>query len=259
MRVVLVSVAAISVAACGGGSSGGISPPDMVRDAELGGFWVGFATYADQTSEEMVGISTADGRFVLITIDTFGPDTFGQYIGNATADGSIVSGNGRAYAPPGRAWASGATVLDFTLTAEINEFSAVTGSWETSSGDVGEFSLDYDADYERDSSLTLVEGVWQVYDAMLNPTLTLTVEADGSFTGQNVVGCQSIGQVSIIDSAFNVYGWDVTIGNCPIAGDYTGLASLGDVDTGDPANSENNALLVSISNDVRALLLPLER
>jgi len=43
------------------------------------------------------------------------------------------------------------------------------------------------------------------------------------------------------------------------AGDYTGLAIMADIDTGDPANSQNHAILVSISNKERALLLALER
>jgi len=46
---------------------------------------------------------------------------------------------------------------------------------------------------------------------------------------------------------------------CPVAGDYSGLASLADVDTGDPNNSGKAAILVSMSNDQRAILLALER
>jgi len=228
-------------------------------DADLGGIWFGTLTYGDQSFDDLVGLTTADGRFTLISLDTFGPDTFGQYIGTATVDGANVTGSGRAYAALGATWNNGSTVLDTTIAAVIDERSSMSGTWETSSGDAGSFELQYDPEYERDSSLALLEGVWYVHDALLTPTLTVTVETSGSFTAQSSLGCQSRGQISIINAAYNIYGWDVTISNCAIAGDYSGFAVLGDVDTGDPANSQNNALLVSISNDQRAILLPLER
>lgn len=135
----------------------------------------------------------------------------------------------------------------------------MSGTWENNIGESGSFDFDDDPEYERDSSLTLTEGVWFVYDAMQNPSVTFTVDADGSFSGQSVTGCQSLGQVAIIDAGFNVYDWSVTISGCAIAGDCTGFAVMGDVDTGDPANSQNNFLAVSISNAQLALLLPLER
>jgi hypothetical protein len=105
------------------------------------------------------------------------------------------------------------------------------------------------------------EGTWFVYDDTLNPTLTMAIDTGGAFTAQASSGCQSLGQVSIIDAAYNVYAWDVTIsgGGCLIAGDYSGLAFLADIDTGDPNNSQNNGILVSASNDQRAILLALDR
>ena len=260
MRVLLLSLFFLFVSACGGGGGGSttsvMSPP---VDADPGGLWLGTVTYDDQTFEELVGITTSDGRFTLISLDTFGPDTFGQYIGMLTVNGTDVTGSGSAYAAAGATWDNGSTVLDISITAVINEQTTMSGSWTASSGETGSFELDYDADYERDSSLVLLEGFWYVYDDILNPVLTLTVDAGGAFTAQNNLGCQSLGQISIIDASFNVYGWGVAISNCIIAGDYSGFAVLGDLDTGDPANSQNNVVLVSMSNDLRALLLPLER
>lgn len=261
MRASYYTLVFLSISACGGGGSAPapIVPTPPPADADPGGFWLGSLTNADQTFEELVAITTSDGRFILVSIDTFGPDTVGQYVGTATIDGSNVIGSGSAYAAPGTTWSDGSAVLDLTLTAVIDERTSMSGSWETSAGDVIDFELDYDADYERASSLTLLEGVWYVYDDVLNPTLTLTVDPGGLFLAQSTLGCQSLGQASIIDAAYNIYGWDVTISGCPIAGNYSGLAAIGDIDTGDPANSQNNAVLVSISNDQRAILLPLER
>jgi hypothetical protein len=98
-----------------------------------------------------------------------------------------------------------------------------------------------------------VSGTWTVYDDNLNPFATFTIEADGRFFGQNVLGCTSLGQVSLIDQQFNVYDVESTISGCPIAGDYAGLATLGEL------VNPNDVLLASLSNDQRALLLAMER
>jgi hypothetical protein len=42
----------------------------------------------------------------------------------------------------------------------------------------------------------------------------LSIEQDGRFLGQNVNGCQSTGQVAVIDARYNVYAWDATLVNC---------------------------------------------
>lgn len=258
MRNCAATIVFLLIAACGGGGYGGeptiSQPPPPVSDADPGGLWSGSLVYEDMTSEELVGISTSDGRFTFISIDTFGPDTVAQYVGTSTTDGSNVSGSGRAFAPPGSTWSNGSGSVDFTVTAEIVERTTMSGTWQNSIGESGSFDLAYDTEYERDSSLTLLEGVWFVYDEMRNANITFTVDADGSFSGQSNMGCQSLGQVAIIDADFNVFDWTVTISGCAIAGDYTGFAVVGDVDTG-----QNNFVLVSISNDLRAFLLPLER
>lgn len=261
MRKLISVLTLLSIAACGGSSGGGpiMSPPPVVVDANPVGFWTGTLENEDATFEELVGISTLDGRIRFISIDTFGPDTFAQYIGDLTIDGSDVVGIGQAFAQPGSTWSNGASVVEFSLTGIIDEQNIFSGSWENSIGETVTFDLDYDPAVERTSSIALLQGVWYVYDDMLNPTLTLTIQADGSFSGQNDVGCHSIGQVSIIDSDWNIYAWSVVISGCAIMGNYSGLAVLGDIDTGDPANSQDNFLLVSMNNLQRALLLPLER
>lgn len=265
MRILCAGLALVFVAACSGGGGGGGSvnnPPPVtppITDADPGGLWSGTASYADITFEELIAITTSDGRFALLSLETFGPDTVGQYIGTASVAGSELTGAGSAYAAAGSTWDDGSTVLDISITATISERNTMAGSWTTSSGETVSFELDYDSSYEKDSSLALVEGTWYVYDDILNPTLTLTVDPGGAFSAQNVQGCQSLGRASIIDAAFSVYDWAVTISGCGIAGDYVGVAVLGDVETDDPANSENNIILVSMSNDQRALLLPLER
>lgn len=259
MRALNLTLLLLVLSACGGGGSvtAPVNPPPV--DADPGGLWLGTVTYDDETSEDLVAITTSTGRFTLISVDSFGPDTVGQYIGTLMVDGNNVTGTGSAYAPAGATWDDGSSVMDISINAVIDEQATMSGTWSADSGDAGSFELEYDSEYEKNSSLSIIDGVWYVYDDTLNAELTLTVETGGAFAGQGNNGCQSTGLVSIIDAAFNVYGWDVTISNCPIAGDYTGFAVLGDIDTGDPATSQNNVALVSISNDQRALMLPLER
>jgi hypothetical protein len=266
MRNLISALAFLCVAACGGGSSTPSTPvtpplPPPVSDADPGGLWFGLLTNDDQTFEELVAITTSDGRFAFISLDTFGPDTIGQYFGTATVVGADVTGTGSAYASFGSTWSDGSVVHEITLAGILSERSSMSGTWVNSSGETVVYELDYDALHEKDSSLALLEGVWFVYDDTLNPTLTMTIDAAGAFSAQASSGCQSLGQVSIIDAQNNVYGWDVAISGigCPVAGDYSGLAFLADVDTGDPNNSQDNAILVSMSNDQRAILLALER
>ncbi len=237
----------ILMSSCGGGSGDGgqVIPGDQ----DLGGFWSGSLTIDGQPgTQELVGISTDDGRFRFISVDTEA-----QFVGTARADGTSVTGSGTAYAPVGFTWRDGSIVTTVTMTATIAERDSFAGSWSSGTGESGTFDFAYDPEYEKDSSLGLLNGVWIVYDDNLNPFATFTIEQDGRFTAQNAAGCTSSGRISIIDSRSNVYDIQSTIVGCDIAGDYTGLGALGDL------VSPNDVFLFSVSNPSRALLLGLER
>jgi hypothetical protein len=267
MRLIPVISILLSLTACGGGgssSNGGGNPintvpPSTPADADFGGLWSGTFAHADQTFEDIVALTAADGSFVFVSLDTFGPGTYGQYSGTASIDVGQVTGTGQAYAAAGSTWSDGSSVAAVALTADVVEHSSMTGSLNAGAATSGTFELEYDPNYERASSLDLLTGVWYVYNDLLNPIATFTFEPDGSFLGQSVSGCQSSGSASIIDATRNLYAWDVTIINCPIAGTYAGLGALGDAPTDDPATSQNNVFVVAMSNGVRANLLPLER
>lgn len=233
--------------ACGGGGSDGGSV--VPRNQTFGGLWVGTLSIDGiPGSQELVGISTDDGRFQFLSVDTLG-----QFAGTARVTGGSVSGSGKGFAPPGTTWRDGTTVTNVTFTGVLVERRTFEGSWSTGTGESGSFDLAYDAEYEKDSSLSLVAGVWTVYDDNLNPFATFTVDADGRFSGSNQAGCNSVGRISIIDSRFDVYDFESVVAGCPIAGEYKGLALLTDLD------EPNDALLALVNNDQRALLLALER
>ena len=76
---------------------------------------------------------------------------------------------------------------------------------------------------------------------------------DGSFVGQNTLGCNSIGQFAIIDAGFNLYEVQSTISDCAQAGDYIGLAFLGDLLV------PNDTLILANDNGSRAFLTGFEK
>ncbi len=70
--------------------------------------------------------------------------------------------------------------------------------------------------------------------------------------------CTSNATVTQVDSGFNVFMWEATITTtdqveCPVAGNYAGLAALGDSE--DMVGPLNDSLVVLLSNDVRGLAL----
>jgi hypothetical protein len=242
----LTALLTVSGGCGGGGSDGGSVVP---RQQTFGGLWVGTLSIdGSPGSQELIGISVDDGRFQFLSVDTLG-----QFAGTARLSGGSVSGSGKGFAPPGTTWRDGTTVTNVTFSGVLDERRTFEGSWSTSTGESGSFDLAYDPDYEKDSSLSLVAGVWTVYDDNLNPFATFTVDADGRFSGSNQAGCNSMGRISIIDSRFAVYDFESVVAGCPIAGDYAGLALLADLD------NPNDAILALVNNDERALLLALER
>jgi hypothetical protein len=243
-RVAMVAV----LASCGGGGGDGGGGGTTVDEAP-GGLWSGTLVIDGQAGrQDLVGISTDDGRFRFISVDTEG-----QFSGMVAVAGTRVTGSGKAFAPPGFTWRDGSTVATLTMTGTLRERRSMEGAWTSATGESGTFALAYDPDYEKDSSLALLVGVWTVYDDNLNPFATFTIEADGQFSGQNAAGCTSVGRISIIDPAFDVYGIASSISNCAIAGDYEGLGVLGSI------ASPDDVFLFSVNNDTRALLLGLER
>ncbi|MDH5344702.1 MAG: hypothetical protein OEW59_02980 [Gammaproteobacteria bacterium] len=247
--------ALLTFAACGGGSSSTPPPPSPpppppppVNEA-MGGFWAGVLTFdMTQTSELFVGLVSEDGRFSFISAES---DI--QFTGSQQVDVAHVVGSGLGYADPGATWLDMTPVTAVSTDGTVDERNTYSGIWSTASGESGSFDFFYDQEYERDSSLALLEGAWTAYDDMGVPVATFTIDAGGAFNGQNVNGCVSSGTFSIIDPNYNAYSVDSTISNCFIAGDYFGLAAVGDI------SAVNDAIILTISNDDRAIVLGLEK
>jgi hypothetical protein len=95
-------------------------------------------------------------------------------------------------------------------------------------GETGEYYAQYDAAiYEQPSSLAAVSGRWTIRNLSGAATGTLTVNANGSFSGSDDLGCGYSATISIIDSRYSAYRINLSVMNCgPANGAYEGLAGL---------------------------------
>lgn len=253
-----MAFACLAMAACSGGGGGAPAspssspppnPPVPPAEPSPGGLWAGVISFdGSQTSELFVALSTDDGRFRFISAESNV-----HFIGTQVVDVNRIVGAGLGFADTGSTWQDSSAVTDTTTDATLIEKDSFSGSWNTASGESGVFDFFYDAEYERASSLSVLEGLWTAYDGFGSPSATFSIDAQGQFTGQNASGCTSTGQISIIDDRYNLYDVASTISNCFIAGDYTGMAAVGDL------VSTNDAIVLSISNSARAILLGLEK
>lgn len=253
-QVLLPLLAYALLPSCGGGSPTPAiqSPPPSSQPppaALKGGFWAGVLTFEnDQTSEIFVGLLTEDGRFRFLSAESFT-----HFVGTQQVDAGHAVGSGLGYSDTGASWLDGSSVVPLSTDATLVERDNFTGIWSTSSGESGNFELFYDAEYERPSSLPLLEGVWTAYDENGNPDATFSIDDAGQFNGQNASGCTSVGSISIIDARYNLFDVNSTIANCSIAGDYSGLAALGDL------VASNDAMILTVGNTTRGIVLGLQR
>lgn len=242
------------VGGCSGGSGGSPAPaplpPPPPADALPGGHWVGTVTNEfNAVTEEYVALVDENGRFRFVSVDSAV-----QMSGNFAVVGNDLAGDGTAFADAGVFWLDASSATAVTMEGTIAERSEMSGTWTTVAGEFGSFEFFYDPTfYERASPVALLAGSWIAYDESLNPEATFTIAADGSFTAQNTSGCNSTGQFAEIDPDFNLYEMQSVIADCPLAGDYVGLAFLGDL------LAPNDVLVFAFDNGSRAYVVGLER
>jgi len=247
---------ALALTGCGGGSSGDSPPPNppppppAPTDALPGGHWFGTVTNdLHAVTEEYIAMVDENGRFRFVSVDSAV-----QMSGNFAIAGDTLTGDGTAFADAGVVWLDSTSATPVTIEGTISSRSEMSGTWTTVAGELGTFEFFYDPTfYERASPLNLLAGSWIAYDENLNPQVTFTIAADGSFVGQNTLGCNSMGQFTVIDADFNLYEVQSTITDCALAGEYIGLAFLGDL------LAPNDVLILANDNGSRAFLTGFER
>lgn len=251
-RAVFLLACFLVAAACGGGSGGAAAPPVVTPPLPaapvLGGFWVG-EIFFDATADTDVCVGmmaeTREFRFVCALSPV-------QFVGTLSTGFGGVTGTGLALSTD--AFLDGSFTSPLNVEGTLTEQSSLTGTWTTASpGDSGTYSFAYDTEYERDSSLALLEGSWIGLDDLGNPNTSFTIDNAGQFVAQNTNGCTSSGSFTISDSRYNVYQVDSTIVGCPISGRYSGLAAIGD------NVAVNDVIILSIDDGARALFVALEK
>lgn len=236
----------------GGGGSGQAAPPPVVQPpppvVAMGGLWFGdMVLNSVGGSEECGALITEDGQFHFVCVFT---DLL--LAGMSSRDGQELTGSGIAFSADG--FLDGTFTSSLTLQATLVSGTSLVGTWSTeSAGDSGSFNMVYDAEYERPSSLALLEGVWEETDDFGNPVATFTFDNLGNFTAQNSNNCTSTGSILVLDGRYNIYQANSTIAGCPVADAYSGLALIFD------SESVNDALLISINSSSRAMLVALEK
>lgn len=222
----------LTLTACGGGGGGdnsdtadasSDSSPE-VTPASPDGIWHGTFTEAG---------TTYDLNAIVYDNYLYAYSTSGNtlYEGKVFLSGENLSGTINVYQ------INGGFVGTNTVSGTVVTGKSISGRTQ----DNTTFSLTYDNDYERASSLNTVSGIWSITEG--NYTETITIQADGTLDGSNTNGCAYTGSVSVPDSKINVYKIVITASLCGIYnGTYTGLGSLDDL------NSTNDVFAFAISS-----------
>jgi hypothetical protein len=238
---------ASSLVACGGGGSGGggTANPPPVTNVSPGGFWSG----VDSNGGEIAAVVTEAGRFHFLSLDDLSQGNGIMSVSN----GNNLNGNFQLVTQIGWVFPDGTTLADCALGGTVNERQSmtVTVNCTTTAGleSQATATLDYDAEYERDSSLATISGNFQGLNSVLN------IAGDGSIFAQDpVTGCVINGQVQVINASFNVYdiefAYSSCIGEAAVLNDssFVGLAALDNT-----VNPEE--LIVAATGDVTGILI----
>ncbi len=129
--------------------------------------------------------------------------------------------------------ANNTTESPISISGAVSPHSLISGIFSISgTQQTGEFYAVYSANrYERPSSLSMIAGAWTIRDGGSNAVGSVTVSANGSFTGTSPSGCGFTGTASTIDTRYNVYRLSLTVPtSCPgePAGTYRGLGTFFD-------------------------------
>ena len=230
MRILWVLAVACFISGCGGGGGGSSppgqvpapipsEPPPPVQDVSANGNWR--ASVIEDGIDYTYGIILQDGA-LLGLITALEGIVFLE--GSYTVTGTEISGSYRMG------------------TAETGTFSGTVVEGESisltlnSGGETSSLRVNLHPDYNRPSSLSLVQGTW-VQVLAGESVSTVTVSADGAFFGQDIFGCVITGAVTIINAAHNLYDLLYSVASCAESnGEYTGYGILSDAPTGGSNN-----------------------
>lgn len=236
-EMLLACIVSSLLVACSGGGGGGSG---TTTNVSANGLWEGTLTENGVGTFDVSGL-LYNGRIIAIS------ESAGAiYDGSYTVSGSNITGNVTAYQINGGPFATA------TISGTVTEQGLISVSFNTSYGTSGTISMSFNSIYNRTSSLSLVAGIWNYTSGSYS--LTVTVQSDGTYFGQDSDGCVLSGTIGLLDTAHNLYDIDTSISSCgALNGSYTGFSGLLDNVT------TNDTLQVTISNSNYILLYPFTR
>lgn len=186
-------------------------------------------TYPSTASTDDVGCLFSPGDdFVCLVTDAVTDELLASANGSVMTNVDQVTGTGFLYAAEGQVFADGSTVAAITISAGTVSEGVSLDLTVDGTGIPIAVSTAYDDTYDRGSDLATVEASYTTFD-ILGDASSFDVDATGAISGTSAAGCMLMGQIAVLDMAFNVY--DVTLnvmdgggGTCGVPdGDYAGL------------------------------------
>jgi len=235
MRVVLLCLALLAIAACdddgsgsftqspepgpaggtGSGGGGGTGP----SPAE--GIWWGTLKEGGTTVYYAQCLITKTSR---ITCELADPSLmpFGAFVGTMNNGGMNFTGS--AFTTAGGTFANSTEVSTATGAIGVLNVGHTLAADVTFGGHVYLLNQAIDSRYANPSSLATIGGVYQSF-SFSGSAASLSIDANGQLFAQDQAGCVASGPVSVIDPTVNGYSVNVTISNCSsLNGNYAGLA-----------------------------------
>lgn len=218
---VLITFAFMFIASgCGSSSdSGTVTPPPTFTNADPTGIWEGTFTEDGVGTFDLIGI-VYENKVMLSSIARGV-----VYIGAASVSGDSITATPTNYANSSFLFES-ADMLGTVSTKSI-----ISGTFTTSSGKVGSFSLAYNAVTDKEASLAIIDGNWTRAGGY---TVVISADSSGAITGSDTYGCVYIGSISVIDTAVNIYDLAFEASSCSVTiynGTFSGYLFVTDTVT----------------------------
>jgi hypothetical protein len=231
-KTVLISCAALALAACsgGGGSSSSSSPATGDTGGNGGGttgatkttpgVWQGTVTSTTTGQSSMVGLTNGSGQSVWMTTD--GRVWSGQMPMTGTQFNTTMAG----YMYPGRRFPDG---TNYGMSSMV--FNYGNGAWSgqySGGGDTGTFNVSMSSMWNRPASLDTLAGTY-TRTTSIGYTMTMSLTQAGELTANDTRGCVINGTVTVPDPTQNLYQISATVTSCGVLnGTYQGHGTLVD-------------------------------
>jgi len=247
--ILIIAFLAIGCGSSGDGSGNNGGGGNALTESPQGVWHGTIYSYVTELEYNVLGIVSENNVLHIINVDT---GIF--YTGIVDGSGNKADFTVTSYTSDGSVQyvhMTGTKAISVQITGTITPRYILLFKYNMN-GDNGTLTLKYNKAYERHSSLSTIDDVW----TMLSGSDMLTIGNQGNMTGNfNFIatGCLQSGKVSIINSLYGVYLFNIDVSDCGAwNGAYSGLGFVGDYNV---PNVPNDSLFYSISNSSNAIFV----